>query len=194
MENDRQGRIILINGASSSGKTTVLRALRAALPELWLEMGIDRFAYSLPDRVTGELTWQLLFRYVRPAGRPDGPFRIATTALGHRFISGMHAAVAAVAASGLNVMVDHVVLEPEWVVEMDRRWGTFDVVRVGVRCPLEVIVERERARRDRTIGQAEAQFDAVHRWMAYDVEVDPSVLTPGEAAARILTALEARAS
>jgi chloramphenicol 3-O-phosphotransferase len=62
------GRIILINGTSSSGKTTLARGLQRALPELWLEMGIDRFAYAVPGRVAGDLTWPLLFRYVRPDG------------------------------------------------------------------------------------------------------------------------------
>ena len=185
-----RGRIILINGTSSSGKTTLVRALQAATPDLWLEMGIDRFAHALPGRVNGQLTWPLLFTYVRPNGRSDGPFTIETTALGNRFISGMHAAAAALADSGLNVIVDHVILEPEWVEEMSRLWARFDVLFVGVRCPLDTVLERERGREDRTIGQAEAQFDVVHRWTTYDVEVDTSVLTPGEAVSRILAALE----
>ena len=184
------GRIILVNGTSSSGKTTIVRALQAALPDLWLEMGIDRFAYALPGRVSGQPTWPLLFPYVRPNGRSDGPFRIETTPLGNRFITGMHATVAALAEAGLNVIVDHVVLEPAWVDEMDRRWAGIDVLRVGVRCPLEVLLERERERKDRTLGQAEAHFDVVHRWMRYDVEVDTSVLAPGEAVERIVAAVE----
>jgi chloramphenicol 3-O-phosphotransferase len=81
------GRIILVNGTSSSGKTTLVRGLQRALPDLWLEMGIDRFAYALPGRVAGEPTWPLLFRYVRPDGRTDGPFTIETTPLGQRFTS-----------------------------------------------------------------------------------------------------------
>ena len=105
------GRIILINGTSSSGKTTLVKGLQSTLPELWLEMGIDRFAYALPGRVLGRPTWPQLFRYVRPAGRSDGLFRIETTPLGQRFISGMHATAAALAGAGLNVIVDHVLLE-----------------------------------------------------------------------------------
>lgn len=188
---DNRGRIIVINGTSSSGKTTLVRALQATLPDLWLEMGIDRFAYALPGRVNGQITWPLLFPYVRPVGRADGPFTIRTTALGNRFISGMHATAAALADSGLNVIVDHVILERHWLDEMTRLWAGFEVLFVGVRCPLEVVIERELGREDRTLGQAEAQFDVVHRWTSYDVEVDTSVLTPGEAVARIVAALEA---
>ena len=188
----RSGRIILINGTSSSGKTTIVKGLQSALPDLWLEMGIDRFAYALPGRVLGEPTWPQLFRYVRPDGEPDGRFTIETTPLGQRFISGMHATAAALAEAGLNVIVDHVLLEQAWLDECSRRWAGFAVLVVGVRCPLDVVVERERARQDRTLGQAEAQFAVVHRWAdRYDVEVDTSVLTPDEAVARIAIALTA---
>jgi len=190
----RSGRIILINGTSSSGKTTLIRRLQSILPDLWLEMGIDRFAYALPGRVLGELTWPQLFRYVRPDGSSDGPFTIETTELGHRFIQGMHATAAALAETGLNVIVDHVLLEEAWLDDCSRRLAGFDVLVVGVRCPLEVILQRELERQDRTLGQAEAQLAVVHRQAdRYDVEVDTSVLTPDEAAARIASALAATA-
>jgi len=185
------GRIILINGTSSSGKSTLVRRLQSTLPDLWLEMGIDRFAYALPDQVLGEPTWPQLFRYIRPDGSADGPFTIETTELGHRFIFGMHATAAALADAGLNVIVDHVLLEQASLDDLSRRWARFDVLFVGVRCPLEVIRQRELERKDRTFGQAEAHFDIVHRWAdRYDVEVDTSILTPDECVARIADALD----
>src|SRR6185369_7475912 len=115
--------------------------------------GIDRFAYAVPGRVAGEPTWPMLFRYVRPGGRADGPFTIETTDLGQRFISGMHATAAALAGAGLNVIVDHVILEEAWLEECRRLWAPFELLTVGVRCPLEVVLERERSREDRTLGQ-----------------------------------------
>jgi chloramphenicol 3-O phosphotransferase len=64
----------------------------------------------------------------------------------------------------------------------------------GVRCPRDIVLRREVERKDgRTLGQAEAHFEVVHRWGAYDVEVDTSVLTPDEAAARIKAALDGSA-
>ena len=101
----------------------------------------------------------------------------------------MHRTVAALAGAGLDVIVDHVLLEPEWLAECRRLWAGYDVLFVGVRCPLEVVVERERARQDRTIGQAEAQFAVIHAAGGYDLEVDTSVLDPGEAARRIAAAV-----
>jgi chloramphenicol 3-O-phosphotransferase len=44
------GTIILLNGTSSSGKTTLLKTLQAALPEPFLDSGLDRFLWMLPKR------------------------------------------------------------------------------------------------------------------------------------------------
>ena len=194
MTADRTGRIILLNGTSSSGKTTLVRALQAILPDPWLEIGIDRFVFSLPKQYLDQPLWSEVFRYVRPDGQADGSFRIVTGRLGQRLVLGMHATAAALAGQGLNVIVDHVLLEDDWLADCRARWTAFDVLFVGVRCPLEVIVERERTRKDRTIGQAEAQFHVVHRGGGYDLEVDTSALSPEEGAALIATALDARSA
>jgi chloramphenicol 3-O phosphotransferase len=191
---DRAGRIILINGTSSSGKTTLVRALQAILPEPWLEIGIDRFVFALPKAYLDQPLWSEVFRYVRPEGATDGPFRIETGPLGQRLVLGMHATAAAIAAQGLDVIVDHVLLEEGWLADCRARWAAFDVLVVGVRCPLEVVVERERHRQDRTIGQAEAQFHVVHRLGGYDLEVDTSQVSPEQAAAAIAAALKDRES
>jgi chloramphenicol 3-O phosphotransferase len=113
-----------------------------------------------------------------------------TGELGHRLVEGMHRTVAALADAGLSVIVDHVLLEPDWLPDLATRLAGHEVLFVGVRCPLEVVVRREAERRDRTIGQAAAQFDVVHRAGGYDVEVDTSRQSPDEAAATIVGALE----
>ena len=184
------GRIILLNGTSSSGKTTLVRALQDRLPDPWIEIGIDRFVFALPKRYLDQPLWSEVFRYVRPDGRADGPFTIETGPLGKRLVRGMHRTAAALAADGLDLIVDHVLLEGSWLDELGRLWAPFGVLFVGVVCPLGVVVERERGRRDRTIGQAEAQFAVVHRRGGYDIEVDTSELTPQDAAARVVDAIE----
>ena len=182
-----RGRIVLLNGTTSSGNTTLVRALQAILPDPWLEIGIDRFVFALPKRYLDQPLWSEVFRYVRPDGATDGPFRIETGDLGRRLVSGMHRTVAALAEGGLDVIVDHVLLEDGWLEECRRLWAGSAVTVVGVRCPLPVVVERERARKDRTIGQAEAQFAVVHEGRTYDLEVDTSMLSAEEAAREIAT-------
>lgn len=183
------GRIVLLNGTSSSGKSTLVRALQDRLPDPWIEIGIDRFVFALPRRYRDQPDWSEVFRYVRDdASQPD-VFRIETGPLGQRLVSGMHRTAAALVEEGLDVIVDHVILEGAWMDECRRLWAPYSTLLVGVRCPLEVVLERERDRKDRTIGQAAAQFGVVHRWGPYDLEVDTSLLSPEEAAERIAVAL-----
>jgi chloramphenicol 3-O phosphotransferase len=56
---------------------------------------------------------------------------------------------------------------------------------VGVKCPLEVLEAREKSRRNRTLGQARAQYPIVHAHTIYDLEVDTSLLSAEECAQSI---------
>ena len=98
--------------------------------------------------------------------------------------------VASLADAGLSVIVDHVLLEPAWLPDLAARLAGHEVLFVGVRCPLDVVVAREAARKDRTIGQAAAQFERVHRAGGYDLEVDTSQVSADEAAERVALAIE----
>jgi chloramphenicol 3-O phosphotransferase len=169
-----RGKIILINGTSSSGKTSIVRALQDRLEEPYLEAGLDKFIWMLPRRYLDRPLWDDVLGLAATAGKE-----------GHRLVAGMHQAIAALAAAGINVIADHVLVEPAWLEECVRLFGDPPALLVGVRCPLEVLEERERARKDRTLGQARLQFEAVHAHQLYDVEVDTSVSTPEECASQI---------
>src|SRR5581483_2469973 len=41
-------QVIVLNGGSSSGKSSLARALQATLPQLWLTFGVDTLMYALP--------------------------------------------------------------------------------------------------------------------------------------------------
>ena len=60
---------------------------------------------------------------------------------------------------------------------------------VGLFAPLEVIEAREQARGDRTPGLARWQHPRVHQGVDYDVTIDMTSTTPGDAAAIIRNAL-----
>lgn len=185
------GRVIVLNGTSSSGKSTLMRALQARLDGAWLGVGIDTVVFALPKRYLDQPLWSEVFRYVDAEPGADAPFRIETGELGRQLVDGLHRMIASLADSGLSVIVDHVLLDADWVADLARRLAGHEVLFVGVRCPREVVVERERARRDRTIGQAAAQVDVVHRAGGYDIEVDTSILSAEAAAEVIARAVEA---
>lgn len=190
MATPQPGRIVLLNGTSSSGKSTLLRALQRRLDGPWLDAGIDRFLFMLPGRYLDVPAWAEVFRYVPPEPGAGVPFRIEAGPLGDRLVLGMHRAVRALSDGGLDCIVDHVLLSPSWLDDLVAAWAGRPVLFVGVRCPVEVVTQRERDRRDRTIGQAASQMDAVHARAGYDLEVDTSVLDPDAAADRVATAIE----
>lgn len=179
------GHIILLNGTSSAGKTTLAKALQTVVPDPYLHVGIDTMVFALPKRYLHPPLWYDVFHYTwTQPGNPD-TLIIEAGPLGHHLMAGLHHAVAALAQAGNNVIVDHVLLDPRWVEECACLFRNLPACFVGVYCPLDVVEQRERERQDRTLGQARAQFDKVHAHGVYDVTVDTSQASP-EACARYI--------
>lgn len=177
----RPGRIIILNGASSVGKSSIAKALQAIADETWLHVAMDAFLDMMPERsyVDGE-------GFTFETGEIDGKPIVTVQAgpAGVRLMAGMYAAISGLARAGNNLIVDDVMLEDE-VAEYARALEGLDWRLVGVHSPLEVIEARERARGDRMIGCARAQIDVVHRGRKYDFEVDSSSASPADCAEQI---------
>jgi chloramphenicol 3-O phosphotransferase len=149
------GKIIFVNGASSSGKSTLCRALQAKLEYPFWHFSIDhlRDAHVLPaQRIeSGNFAW--------PAMRPA-------------FFEGFHRCLPALAASGNNLLVEHIVETREWMSRLVSLLEPFDVYFVGLHCAVEELERRESERGDRRIGEARRDFDSVHTFGIYDLEID----------------------
>lgn len=164
------GNVIILNGASSSGKSSILRALQDMMDEPYLDAGIDRFLWMLPQRyIKDPAYWQHVYQYEWPQ---PGQMVIRAAPLGHQLLAGMHQAIAALARAGNHVVADHVLTEPAWVRQCAALFAGLPAWLVHITCPLAVLEERERARRDRTLGQARAQFHLVHAHAICDLEID----------------------
>jgi chloramphenicol 3-O phosphotransferase len=173
------GKIIILNGTSSSGKSSISKTLQEILEQPFLDAGLDRFLWMLPNRYLERPLWDDVLGLASSAGR-----------IGHPLVSGMHHAILALAKSGNNIIADHVLVEPEWLVECIELFRDLQAYLVGVHCPLEILEQRERARHNRTLGQAKLQYNLVHAHSLYDVEVDTSLSTPEECATQIVMRME----
>lgn len=171
--------IILINGTSSSGKTSLLKALQKKLQEPYLDMGIDKFIWMLPSRYLDRPLWDEVLGKALHAGP-----------VGLTLFSGMHHAIAAAASRGNNVIADHAFVEKAWVDECASLFAGMNAYLIGLHCPLEVLEQREKDRKDRTLGQAGLQFDVVHKYTKYDLELDTSKLTTEECADNVIERLK----
>lgn len=179
-------RLIVLNGTSSSGKTTLLRALQQELPGPCLDAGLDRFLWMLPKIYLDQPLWSEVFRY-EYGPPPERQIRsIQPGPLGHRLVSGMHAAILSLLRCGNHVIADHVLLDPIWLAECANLFQNENAYLLAIDCPLDILEARERARRDRTLGQARAQFPVVHAHGIYDLIVPTHPVTPQESARQIL--------
>lgn len=152
------GAIILLNGASSSGKSTLAQALQRRLPLPFWHWSIDhlRAARVLPQaRIdSGEFPW---------------------SAQREAFFEGFHRSIPALASAGNHLVVEHIVETRAWMDRLLRLLDGHDVFFVGVHCPLPELERRERERGDRRIGDARADFEVTHTFGRYDVECESTV-------------------
>lgn len=169
-----KGKIIIINGTSSSGKTSIVRALQDMLEEPYIEAGIDKFIWMLPHRYLDRPLWDDILGLANQAGE-----------LGNQLVIGMHRTAEVLSNTGMNVIIDHVLVEETWWQDCIVRFSELPAYLIGVRCPLEILEGREKARKNRTLGQARLQYDIVHGKGLYDLEVDTSILSAEECARTI---------
>lgn len=130
------GRVVLLIGPSSAGKTAVARELQRTLEGLWLIAGIDLFWSMLDER-----------------SLPAGEFRSDTDEM-RRITRGWHRAVAALASEGGDVIVDELLLHrwwlDDWTAALDGlRWWA-----VRLDAGVAELTRREAERADRPAGLA----------------------------------------
>jgi len=158
-------RIVVLNGGSSAGKTSIARCLQSLLPEPWLAVGVDTFVDAMPARLLGS----------RSGIEVTSDGRITVGPAARRLREAWTLGVAAMARAGVGVILDEVFLDG---AAGQDRWRTvlegLNVLWVGVRCDPAVAAAREAARGDRNPGMAVTQASLVHSGVIYDMEVDTS--------------------
>jgi chloramphenicol 3-O phosphotransferase len=190
------GRIVVLNGAPRSGKSSIVAAIQETFDGVWMNLGVDVFVRCVtPPR------W-------RPGmGLRPGGERADLEALVPALYGALYDSVVAHSRHGLDVVVDighhdGYTRPLGTLVDAARRLAGFPALLVGVRCPIDVVMQRrdedaarsgEYATSDTGGGVPEPVRrwqDAVHDPGIYDVEVDTSELTPAQCAQRIHAVLE----
>ena len=186
---------IVLNGTSSSGKSSIAAALQELWPGPLQVTGIDTFLTAQSERFfafDGRLVAG--FSWVPVTVDGQSAFDVVPGPLGLGMIRASHAYWAACADAGLDQVIDDVWLVPDQPAGLQNALFAANLLWVGVHCPLAVGEQRERERGDRTVGTVRGQRDLVHTFRTYDVDVDTSAATPQECARAILAALDARST
>jgi chloramphenicol 3-O phosphotransferase len=168
------GSLILLNGASSAGKSSLARAAQALLPLPFWHYSIDHLAQAeiLPwARIrSGEFPW---------------------SAQREAFFAGFHNSLPALLQAGNHLLVEHILESEAWRLRLQRLLQGHDVFVVALHCPLAELERRERARGDRRLGEAREDFGRAHAGCAYDLELS-GLEAPTRSAQRLLAAWQAR--
>ena len=163
----RRGQIILLNGTSSSGKSSIAAQLLLMLDPPHFRMSVDDINAMRAKQKTRELD--------------DAGLRAVLT----RTRAGFHRAVAGMAEAGNDVVADYVLSERWRLLDCLAVMDGYRVVFVGVRCSPAELERRERERGDREPGLALAQQAQVHAHGLYDVECDTTEASPYDCAVQI---------
>jgi len=168
--------VIILNGVSSAGKSSLARALQDRAQETFLRVAMDDFVSMLPPGRESTKDWFPLVL----GGTPEQALpRVENGPRGGLLLEQMRAFVGSLAARGMSVIVDEV-CEAEAIRDYRLQAGNARLVIVKVEAPLAIIEQHERERGDRLIGLARDQAGFLHRGIKYDLTVDTSTGTPDE--------------
>ncbi len=176
------GQVVILNGTPRAGKTSIARAIQSMVPGLWLNLGLETFKSATPEPYQPGIG-------LRPGGeRPDLEPWIETLYLA------MYDSIAAHSRRGVNVVADtthhdHYSAPRHILPKCAQIVRELPVLIVGLRCPLDVIMQRRITTWGRGYNDDGSVPDPILRWQRdahvpgiYDLEIDSSVTTPEESA------------
>ena len=166
-----KGRIIYLNGVTSSGKTSIVEALQARRDVFFYVVANDLFQEMIGEEYLQEDYWKYLGEVI---------IMMYHTA---KLFSDM----------GKNVIIDSILVEREGVEPHYERLkeilGDNPLDIVEVYCPLDICRQRNIDRGDRYESQSDEQAELMAKDIRYSRRVDTSLLSPEECADKILREL-----
>lgn len=160
-----KGIVILLNGVSSSGKTTIAKRMQDKSKAHLAWLSSDTFCNMWPEKILDDNFMEIYMR-------------IQTV---------MYQTIKLFADSGIDVVVDTVLLAPYNALEdLIPILRNSSVMLVHVVCSIEELRRREIERGDRLHGQAESQLQYLIPQDTYDLTVDTSLSSSDDCADRII--------
>ncbi len=166
-----KGKIILLNGVSSAGKTTLSKAIQNNLQTPYYHICCDDFMNMSPAHLLkSQFDKQLLI----------------TQSL-------MHDVIKLFSDKGHCVIVDDVVLDlpdkNDFLYEYSAMLSGYPVMLVHVICPMDELIRRQTIRGDRYPDQAQWQSVREYTNIPYDLTVDTYAESTDTCAERIIANL-----
>jgi len=192
----KSGTVIILNGPSSVGKSSIIKAFQTKQTSPWLSIGIDNFFVGVIPPKFYLKSKPEHFAVMQGIASVDAQgnklFTLYIGTEGQKIINGMHQAIAAYACTGNNVIVDYIQYDPAWRIDLQQALYGIPVLWLGVTAPLAAIEEREKKRGTSPAGHARSHYDTVHQGMTYDLMLDTDKTTPEQCADKIIEILTSK--
>ena len=148
------GRVIILSGTSSAGKSTLAKALREDMPEPLYYLSID----------------QLIDGDFNPLNHTTAVDRLQEN---RSIFEGFNRTIRAFAEAGCNLVVELVIQSQEWADDLVAVLAELDVLWVWVWAPTVDLTAREMGRGNRRVGTS-ALYAQTRSFCHYDLEIDTS--------------------
>jgi chloramphenicol 3-O phosphotransferase len=180
--------ILVLNGASSSGKTALSRALQAEWARPLLHVGTDTMISMLPAAYVGmKSSARDGIEFVNDADDRGPIVRVRRGELARAVETSFASALRSLADGGHDLVLDLVLYDPASLCCYVRAFQGLRTYFIGVRCELSVLEARELARGDRFPNLSRSQHLVVHAFSKfYDFEVDTTASGPHQLAVAIV--------
>lgn len=166
-----QGRILFLNGLTSSGKTTLVDALQSRREVYFYVVANDLFEQMVGEDYLREDYW----KHLAPV------------------ILLMYRTAAMMSDLGCHVLIDGILVERPEIAPHYRQLmdiiGDRPLDVIDVSCPVEVCEARNANRPDRWVGQSAEQAELMNKEIRYSLRVETDKRSPEECADQILRAL-----
>src|SRR5688572_30610308 len=139
--------VVVLNGTSSSGKTTLARAFQEIAPKVFLNFSIDSILSALPARAIERIT----------SGEDISDIRLP------ELVRAYYACVRGLLELGHDLVIDHAVTARYHAEHLVSAVGSHRVIMVGLDPPAEVLVLRERERSEEHTSELQSQSNLVCR-------------------------------
>jgi len=171
----RSSKLIILEGASGSGKSSLAAALQECLlPEIWLSFSMDTLIYTLPPSV---------LHRCNSANDWSG---VDGTAIGTAALRCLRALV----ECGNRVIFDLCIPNRKYAETFQADLHYLSPVTVGVRCDWPEIERRTLQRADRSLEEAQRTFKQQHTLQNYDLVLDTTAMSPGAAATACIASFQ----
>ena len=197
-------KLILLNGSSSAGKSTLAKLLQEKITEVpYIVFGFDTLIFLSPQRF-----WK---DSATPEQSKNNPYLNEGVRMVHKELKGepikveaefgptfnniiasMPAVVRTLIDNGNYVIFDHVIHGKLMAEQYAKELHHVEQIKIAVKCSLEQLEARERARGDRVIGRARGLYDVVHQYLDYDIEVNTEIHSPEEVSDHIIEKIKSQ--